>query len=147
MDLSFLPAVNATLNGFACVCLMTGLAMIKRRRIEAHRRCMLSATVLTGLFLVCYVTHYIWRAMEKGGLHTKYNGLGLDRTLYYTVLLSHIVLAVSVPPLAVWLIRLAMTGRFEQHRRLAKIALPIWMYVSVTGLMIYFMLYWLNPTL
>ena len=84
MDLSFMPAINATLNAMACVCLIVGLVAIKRRRVELHRRLMLSATAFTGLFLVCYVIHYVWRAMEKGGLHTRYHGVGLARTFYYS---------------------------------------------------------------
>ena len=140
-----MPAVNASLNALACVSLIAGFVFIKKRRVVAHRRCMLSASALSGLFLICYVVHYTWRVMEKGGLHTKYNGEGWSRTFYYCVLLSHITLAVTVPLWAVWLIRLGWAGRYELHRRVAKVGYPIWMYVSVTGVIIYLMLYWFNP--
>ena len=146
MDLSFMPAVNASLNTLACISLIGGFAAIKARRVSLHRSCMASATVWSGLFLVCYVTHYVWRALSKGGLHTKYNGTGWLKNAYYSVLLSHIVLAITVPFLAVALIRFAVKGRYEQHRRLARVGFPIWMYVSVTGVFIYFMLYWFNPS-
>ncbi len=140
-----MPAVNASLNAVACVCLIAGFGFIKKRRVAAHRRCMVTASVFSGLFLVCYVIHYLWRVMEKGGLHTKYHGVGLSKTFYYSVLLSHIVLAVTVPVWAVWLIRLGVSGRYERHRRVARVGYPIWLYVSVTGVVIYFMLYWFNP--
>ena len=145
MDLSFLPAVNATLNGMACVSLIAGFVSIKARRIAAHRFWMVSASVWSSLFLVCYVTHYVWRVTSKGGLHTKYHGEGWLKTGYYTVLLSHIVLAITVPVFAVVLIRLAVKGRVAEHRRLARFGFPVWLYVSVTGVFIYFMLYWFNP--
>lgn len=144
MDLSFLPAVNASLNGLACVCLTTGLVMIKKGRVEAHRTFMLLATTLSSLFLISYCIHYFWRLNAKGGLHTQFNGDDFLRTLYYTMLLTHITLAITVPFWITILIRLAVTRRFAQHRRLARIAFPIWMYVSLTGVLIYFMLYWFN---
>ncbi len=145
MDLSFLPHVNATLNGMACICLISGLAMIKRRRIDAHRRCMIAAATLSGIFLVSYVIHYTWRATVQGGTHTPFHGTGWVKTMYYAVLLSHIVLAATVPVFAVWLIRLGVTGRYDKHRRVARIGYPVWMYVSLTGVLIYVMLFWLNP--
>lgn len=146
MNLSFLPHVNAALNGLACVFLVIGLFQIKSGHVTTHRNCMIAAAAASGLFLVCYSIHYVWRASVVGGSHTPYHGAGGMKTFYYTVLLSHISLAVTVPVLAVWLVRLALAQRFKSHRRLAKIGFPVWMYVSVTGVLIYLMLYWFNPS-
>lgn len=146
MDLSFLPHVNASLNGLALVLLISGFILIKRRQIDAHRRCMLGASGASGLFLVCYVTHYVWRAVTVGGSHTLYHGAGWLKGFYYTMLLSHIVLAITVPVFAIWLIRLGLSERYDVHRRVAKIGFPVWLYVSVTGVLIYMMLFWFNPT-
>lgn len=140
-----MPAVNASLNAVACLCLIAGYACVKKNRLTAHRRLMLSASALSGLFLICYVIHYVWRVMEKGGLHTQYHGTGALRTFYYGMLLSHIILAVTVPFFAVWLIRLGLTRQYHRHRKVAKVGYPIWMYVSVTGVLIYLMLYPFNP--
>jgi uncharacterized membrane protein YozB (DUF420 family) len=145
MDLSFLPAVNASLNALAGVLLVVAYVLIKQGRRDAHRNVMLAAFATSGLFLVCYVTHYVWRASVKGGVHTAYNGQGVIRTAYYLMLLTHILLAMVVPVAAVVLIGLGLKGRYEWHRRIGRVALPIWLYVSVTGVLIYFMLYHFNP--
>lgn len=145
MDLSFLPHLNALLNGIAAVLLFTGVVLIKQRRVVAHRRCMLTATAVSAVFLGCYVTHDIWRWVVKGGSHTPYHGDGWLRRFYYTMLLSHILLAATVPMFAVLLIRLGLTQQLEKHRRLAKVGFPVWIYVSVTGVLIYLMLFWFNP--
>ena len=121
--------------------LLTGYALIRRGRIDAHRRVMLSATGVSAVFLLLYVAHKAWRGFEN----TPYNGDGLDRVFYLTVLFSHLVLAMAVPVLAIALIRLGLAGRIASHRRLARWAWPIWMYVSVTGVVVYAMLYHLNP--
>lgn len=103
---------------------------------------MIAAFVTSSIFLVTYVTHYVWRATVVGGTHTIYHGpLPL---LYYVILLTHILLAMIVPVLAIVLIVLAFRKRFEVHKRIARVALPLWLYVSVTGVLIYFMLYHLN---
>jgi uncharacterized membrane protein YozB (DUF420 family) len=145
MDLSFLPLVNACLNGLALVLLLVGFAFIRAKRIGAHRTAMLAAFTTSGLFLVTYVTHYVWRAAVKGGTHTKYNGEGLLAGFYYGMLISHIILAIAVPILAIMLIRLGLTKRYEAHKKIARYAFPIWVYVSITGVLIYLMLYPLNP--
>lgn len=144
-DLSFLPFVNACLNGLATVLLTVGLVLILKKNIVAHRRVMVSAFAVSCIFLVTYVTHYIWRASVKGGVHTKYNGEGLDLYFYYGMLISHILLAMLVPFLAVALLWLGFTERYKLHKRIARVAWPIWMYVSITGVLIYLMLYPLNP--
>ena len=146
MDLSFLPHVNATLNAVACVLLFTGLALIKNRRVEAHRNCMIAAAALSGLFLVSYVIHYTWRAMVHGGSHTPYNGTGWIKGFYYAMLISHIILAITVPVFVPRLIYLGLRKQYDRHRRLARIGFPVWAYVSITGVLIYLMLFWLNPS-
>lgn len=146
MDLSVLPAVNAALNGAASVLLVIGVVLIKRRQTIAHRRVMISAFVASCFFMVGYVTHYIWRAQVMGGAHTPYHGAGLMRKFYYAMLISHIVLAASVPVFAIVLIRLGSKRRYAAHRKVARIGWPIWMYVSLTGVLIYFMLHHWNPT-
>lgn len=144
-DLSFLPLVNACLNGLATVLLIVGLVLILKKNIVAHRRVMVSAFVVSCVFLVTYVTHYIWRASVIGGTHTRYNGVGLDWYFYVGMLISHILLAMLVPFLAVALLWLGFTQRYQTHKRIARFAWPIWMYVSITGVLIYLMLYPLNP--
>ncbi|MEX0776695.1 MAG: DUF420 domain-containing protein [Phycisphaeraceae bacterium] len=136
-----LPAFNAILNGIAGLLLILGLYLIHTRRIDAHRRTMITAFVVSSVFLVTYVAHKIW----KGGVHTPYHGTGLIKWLYVAMLGSHIVLAMTVPVFAIALIRLGTTARYAQHRRVARLGWPIWMYVSVTGVLIYFMLYHFNP--
>jgi len=133
--------VNASLNVIATGLLVAGRVLIRRGRIDAHRRTMLAATGVSAVFLAFYVTHKAWRGFEN----TPYRGEGLDRVFYLGVLFSHLVLAMAVPVLALLLIRLGLTGRIASHRRLARWAWPIWMYVSVTGVVVYAMLYPLNP--
>ncbi len=145
MDLSFLPAVNASLNGLAAALLIAGYGFIRRRRVAAHRNCMLAAFGVSSLFLVTYVAHQAWRTAQTGDVHTVYHGQGIVRVGYYVMLISHILLAMCVPVLAIWLIRLGLTGRVERHRRLACVGYPIWLYVSITGVLIYLMLYHFNP--
>lgn len=145
MDLSFLPLVNACLNGLALVLLVTAYVMIRQRRITTHRNLMIAAFATSGVFLVTYVTHYVWRAQVKGGTHTAYHGEGIVALAYYGMLISHILLAMVVPVIAVLLIWLGATKRYDTHKRIARWGLPIWVYVSVTGVLIYLMLYVFNP--
>jgi uncharacterized membrane protein YozB (DUF420 family) len=141
MDLSFLPAVNACLNGLATVLLIIGYVQVRRRKIDAHQNTMLVAFVVSCLFLFFYVAHKVWR----GGVNTPWNVTGWPQVVYRVMLFSHVVLAAIVPVLAIWLIRLGLKRSDQRHRRLGKIALPIWLYVSVTGVVIYFVLYHFNP--
>ena len=141
MDLSFLPAVNATLNAAATVLLVYGRIEIRRGRVAQHRRVMLSAFAVSSLFLLLYVVHKASRGFES----THYGGEGLLRVAYFTVLFTHLVLAMTVPVLATRLVYLGLSGRIERHRRLARIAWPIWLYVSLTGVLIYALLYVWNP--
>ena len=141
MDLSFLPAVNAGLNGLALTLLVTGRRLVKQGRIDAHRRVMLSAFGVSSLFLFFYVSHKVSRGFENTTFHAE----GVAKLAYLVLLFSHVILAATVPVLAILLIRLGLRDARPKHRRLARIAWPIWMYVSVTGVLIYALLYHLNP--
>lgn len=141
MDLSFLPAVNAGLNGLALTLLVTGRRLVKQGRIDAHRRVMLSAFGVSSLFLFFYVSHKVSRGFESTTFHVE----GAAKLAYLVLLFSHVILAATVPVLAILLIRLGLRDERPKHRRLARIAWPIWMYVSVTGVLIYALLYHLNP--
>jgi putative membrane protein len=141
VDLSFLPAVNATLNAIATLLLIRGRMLVRRGQIDAHRRCMLGAFGVSSLFLLFYVVHKFWREFE----HTPFNGGGAAKVFYVGVLATHLVLAMAVPVLAITLITLGLKGRIDRHRRLARFAWPIWIYVSITGVVIYLMLYPFNP--
>lgn len=137
MTVHDLPALNAGLNAVAMVCLALGFAFIRSGRKEAHRRCMMGAFTASSVFLVTYVLHKIL----VQGVHTRLGADGWVRTVYYVMLATHVVLAMAIVPMALVTIRRAMTGRFDAHRRLARWTWPVWMYVSVTGVLIYFMLY------
>ena len=129
------PAINAMLNGSSTVFLTAGGLAIRRRQIALHRACMISAFVASSLFLASYLTRY-----AISGTHL-YPGHGWDRTLYMGILLSHMALAMALLPLSVRTLHLAWRGRFDDHRRIARWTWPIWMYVSVTGVLVYLMLY------
>jgi uncharacterized membrane protein YozB (DUF420 family) len=141
VDLSFLPGVNAALNLVSTVLLVVGRIWIRQGRVAAHRRAMLGAFAVSSLFLVLYVAHKAWRGFE----HTPFHGEGALRALYLAILFSHLALAMTVPLLALRLVQLGLSGRIDRHRRLAVVAWPIWLYVSLTGVLIYLLLYPLNP--
>jgi uncharacterized membrane protein YozB (DUF420 family) len=141
VDLSYLPAVNASLNAVATVLLVRGRLLIRAGRVDAHRRTMLCAFAVSALFLALYLAHKASRSFENTTLHVE----GVLKTAYLVFLASHVLLAITVPVFALVLIRHGLAGRIDQHRRLARIAWPIWMYVSVTGVAIYWILYHLNP--
>lgn len=141
MDLSFLPAVNACLNAVATALLLRGRWLVRRGRIDEHRRTMLSAFAVSAIFLACYVAHKVSKDFEN----TTLNVVGVAKTLYLALLASHVVLAATVPVLAITLITFGLRGQIGRHRALACWAWPIWIYVSVTGVVIYVLLYHLNP--
>jgi uncharacterized membrane protein YozB (DUF420 family) len=141
MDLSFLPALNAALNGVATLLLVVGRSLVRRGRIDAHRRTMIAAFAVSSLFLASYVLHKWSRDFEN----TTFAAEGIAKTLYLALLASHVTLAIAVPPLALRLVWLGLHDRRAAHRRLARVAWPIWLYVSVTGVAIYVLLYHLNP--
>jgi uncharacterized membrane protein YozB (DUF420 family) len=133
--------VNALLNSVAAALLVRGRLLARAHRVDAHRRTMLSAFGVSSLFLVLYVLHKASRGFENTTFHAE----GLAKTAYLVLLASHVALAIAVPVLAIALIRLGLRGRIASHRRLARIAWPIWMYVSLTGVAIYLLLYHANP--
>jgi protein SCO1/2/putative membrane protein len=136
-----LPALNATLNASATVLLLWGRALVKRGRVEAHKRVMLAAFAVSSVFLASYVVHKVSRSFQS----TTFNVAGAAKTAYLALLASHVALAALVPFLALALIRFGLRGELARHRRLARVAWPIWLYVSVTGVVIYALLYPLNP--
>lgn len=135
LSLHQLPALNAALNGTSALLLVCGYRFIRRREITAHRTCMIAACAVSALFLISYLTYHY----QVGTV--RFPGSGWLRGLYLTVLLSHTLLAALVPPLAIVTLWRAVAERFDKHRRLARWTLPIWLYVSVTGVIVYWMLY------
>jgi uncharacterized membrane protein YozB (DUF420 family) len=137
MTIHDIPALNATLNGIATLLLTAGFIFIRRKNIIAHRASMLSAGVVSAVFLVGYVTHKILIR----GVHTPFGGEGAIRTVYYTMLISHILLAIAIAYLVPRTFSFALKGQIDRHRAWARWTFPIWYYVSVTGVLVYFFLY------
>ena len=135
LDVTLLPAVNATLNGTAAALLIAGYIQIRRGQINAHRTCMLAAFITSALFLVSYL---IYHALVGS---VAFTGQGPIRTLYFTVLISHVSLAVIILPLALVTLRRGLRRDDARHVAVARWTLPIWLYVSVTGVVVYWMLY------
>ena len=137
-----LPAVNASLNASSGLCLLTGYVFMKRRQIQLHRRFMLAACFTSLAFLVCYVlNHYL-----RHGVVTRFKGTGAIRPVYFTMLTTHTMLAVIIVPLAILSVVNGLRMRVPQHRRVARWTFPLWMYVSVTGVLVYFFLYQWFPS-
>lgn len=135
MDVSKLPQINAGLNATSAFLLTLGYLFIRQKAITAHTVCMVSACVTSALFLISYITYHV----QHGA--TRFPGQGAVRFLYFAILISHTVLAVVVLPLAVKTLYRALRGNFVKHVAVARITLPIWLYVSVTGVLVYWMLY------
>jgi uncharacterized membrane protein YozB (DUF420 family) len=136
-----LPAVNASLNSLATVFMLAGFVFIKAGRRDAHRRCMVGALASSVVFLACYVAYHL-----ATGAKTPFGGTGFWRPVYYTILISHVILAMAVVPLVLVTVRHAWKGAFEKHKAWARVTFPIWLYVSVTGVLVYFFLYqWFPP--
>jgi len=135
ISISDLPAVNATLNGIATLFLLAGFYFIRRRQIERHRRAMLGAFAMSTLFLISYVIYHANVGSRP------FTGQGPIRLVYFTILITHIVLAAAIVPMALVTLRRGWIRDDARHRRIARITWPIWMYVSVTGVIIYLMLY------
>jgi uncharacterized membrane protein YozB (DUF420 family) len=133
----FFPTLDAVLNGFSAVLIGSGLYFIKRGRKEAHKRMMLAALVTSSLFLISYLYYHL--VLRAGVTH--FRGEGLSRPFYFTILISHTLLAAVVVPFILITLARALKGRFERHRKIAPYTFAIWMYVSVTGVVIYLMLY------
>ena len=130
-----LPTLMACLNTASALCLSAGYVSIRRRNVTLHRRLMLTSFVISALFLVTYLLHHVLVG------NVLFHGRGLARLVYFAILIPHVLLAVGVLPLAIVTIRRGLAGRIAEHRPLAKITLPIWLYVSVTGVIVYLMLY------
>ena len=135
MSVHDLPAVNATLNGVAGVLLLIGFLLIRARKIDLHRRFMVAAFIASALFLVSYIVYHA----QVGSV--RFTRQGLVRPLYFTILVTHVALAATVLPLAVVTLTRGLKGRFPAHRAIARWTLPIWLYVSVTGVLVYILLY------
>jgi putative membrane protein len=130
-----LPALNATLNAVAGTLLLIGYLLIRSRNIDLHRRFMVAAFVASGLFLVSYVIYHA----QVGSV--RFTRQGFVRPLYFTILVTHVTLAAAVLPLAIVTLSRGLNGRFQAHRTIARWTLPIWLYVSVTGVIVYVLLY------
>ena len=137
MTLADLPALNAALNSLSTVLLLAGYRNIRRHNVAAHRACMVAAFCVSMLFLISYLTYHL----QVGSV--RFTREGWIRPVYFTILITHIVLAAAILPLALVTLYRAWRERFDQHRRIARWTLHIWLYVSVTGVVVYVMLYWL----
>ena len=137
---SYLPHLNACLNGTSAVLLFSGYAFIKSRKVAAHRACQTGALVVSLLFLASYLTYHYYHGT------TRFQGTGVARPIYFTILTSHTILAIVIVPLVIITFRRALRGDFTRHRRIARITLPLWLYVSITGVIVYLMLYRIYPS-
>jgi uncharacterized membrane protein YozB (DUF420 family) len=133
-----LPAINASLNALSGVLLVIGYALMRARRIDLHRRVMIAAFVTSSLFLICYLTYHA----QVGSV--RFTREGFVRPLYFTILITHVTLAAAVLPLAIVTLTRGLKGRYPRHRAIARWTFPIWLYVSVTGVLVYVLLY--QPT-
>jgi uncharacterized membrane protein YozB (DUF420 family) len=138
--LLLLPHLNAALNSTSAVFLVLGYLFIRQGRVIAHRNCQLSAFTASVLFLVSYLTYHYFHGS------TRFAGQGIVRPIYLAILLTHTVLAVVIVPLVLITLTRALRGDFERHRRIARVTLPLWLYVSVTGVIVYLMLYHIYPS-
>jgi len=134
-DYSIFPVINATLNGTSAVLLLIGRNLIKRGRMAAHRAVMITAVAVSTLFLISYLYYHA----HVGSVHFK--GRGLSRPIYFSILISHTLLAAAIVPLVIITLSRALRERFDRHRAIARWTYPLWLYVSITGVVIYFMLY------
>jgi putative membrane protein len=137
--ISLLPHLNAILNSTSAIFLVAGYSFIRRGRIQAHRNCQLTALFASILFLASYLTYHYFHGT------TRFMGQGIARPFYLTILLTHTVLAIVIVPLVILTIYRALRRDFIRHRRIARWTLPLWLYVSVTGVIVYLMLYQIYP--
>ena len=138
--ISYLPHLNACLNGTSAILLFAGFSFIRSGKVAAHRACQISALVVSTLFLVSYLTYHYFHGT------TRFQGSGLARPIYFTILTSHTILAIVIVPLiAITFVR-AFRLDFVRHRKIARITLPLWFYVSITGVIVYLMLYQIYPS-
>jgi uncharacterized membrane protein YozB (DUF420 family) len=135
MSVADLPALNATLNAISALLLVIGFVLIRNGHVEAHRRTMISAFACSAAFLTSYVVYH-YHAGSK-----PFTGTGMARTIYFSILVPHVVLAAAVPPLAIVTLKRGLVRNDAAHRKIAKITLPVWLFVSITGVIVYVMLY------
>lgn len=135
IEIGDLPALNATLNGISALLLTTGYVLIRRGRVVMHKRCMIAALVSSTLFLTSYVIYHLHTGSRP------FPGHGAIRVIYFAILLTHVILAAAIVPLALITATRGLRSQFDRHARIARWTLPLWMYVSVTGVVIYLMLY------
>ena len=138
--ISYLPHVNACLNGTSAILLFAGYRFIRARNIAAHRTCQILALAVSLLFLASYLTYHFYHGS------TKFLGTGIVRPIYFAILLSHTILAIVIVPLVTLTFYRAFRNDFARHRRIARITLPLWLYVSITGVIVYLMLYQIYPS-
>lgn len=142
MSIDFMPTLNAMLNATSGILITIGYVLIRRRKIAAHRICMIGAVVSSSLFLISYLIYHV--GFAKGV--TRFTGTGAARWFYFTILTSHTILAVIIVPFVIVTLRRALKGQFLKHRLIARWTFPMWLYVSVTGVVVYLMLYHLYPS-
>ena len=145
MHIHDLPAINAALNGLSAVFLMAGFVFIRRKNKMAHRNCMVAAFVTSIVFLVCYLTYHTYLAVILHQGPTRFLHPPWFRPIYLTILLTHTVLAAIIVPMILLTLYRAKKERFELHKKIARWTWPLWMYVSVTGVIVYFLLYRIFP--
>jgi putative membrane protein len=137
---SVLPHLNAVLNTSSFVLLSSGYFFIRRKKVAAHRNCQIAALSTSVLFLISYLTYHAHHGV------TRFAGQGIARPVYFTILYTHTFLAAVIVPLVIITVRRAKRGEFQKHKRIARVTLPMWLYVSITGVFVYFMLYHLYPS-
>ena len=143
--LNIFPHLNAALNALSGLFLVSGFIFIMKRRVHEHRFCMLTASTVSALFLVSYVLHHALRTYYFGLSTTKFTGEGLIRPIYFTILTSHTLFAIFVAPFVIVTLRRALKGNFDKHKKMARLVFPVWLYVSVTGVVVYLLLYQFDP--
>ena len=145
MQLQDLPLINAILSSCSALLLLAGYVAIKRDQKERHKRCMVSALITSTLFLTCYVIYHVGMQRVYGSAHTRFVDPAWFRPWYLALLASHLLLAIAIVPMVLMTVYHAIRGNFEKHRKIARWTWPCWMYVSVTGVVIYLLLYRIFP--
>ena len=146
MDVFDLPPMNATLNGLSTCFIAVGWAAIRRDQKRVHITCMITALVCSTVFLACYLSYHFGLLSAVGEGSVKFTTQGWVRPLYYLILITHLILAFSILPLVIVTVIPALRARFDRHRRIGRFTMPIWLYVSTTGVIVYFMLYQRFPS-
>ncbi len=141
MSITDLPAVNASLNALSTVFLTLGYMFIKQQKRDAHRNCMIAAFVTSTVFLVCYLTYHYLLRKTTGQSGTPFQGQGFVRWIYFFILITHIILAVVIVPLILMSLSRGLKQRWDAHKKISRWTWPLWMYVSITGVVVYLMLY------